>query len=233
VARGFAEQARFHFDDAIDGYYDDVLCGNCLARWFLYGDHWLGPTFLSLVDPSDARLINTIPIHRNDESPEDEDFAVPFLTLNDPYDVSRPDKDGKGKPALLHLQDFTGESVAGQFVLYDHVVSGIAAGSVQGYSAKSDTALQYPIELTLDNFKPVVQGWANQVFETKPSRPAYWKFTWEPGHGKENWVDEEVRFDPARQLFIEKKTLRPYTGSDQFQLQSEYDVSYGIFGAHA
>ena len=183
----------------------------------VYGDHWLGPTFLSLVDPSELRLINTIRIRRNEQAPEDKYFAVPFLALNGPYYVPHSDKDGKGKPVLLHLQDFTGEGVGGQFVLFDHVASGIAAGSVQGYSVKSDSAVQYPIELLLDNFKPVVQTWANQVFESKQSRPGYWKFTWEQGHGDENWVDEEVRFDPARQLFVEKKTLRPSPGSDQFR----------------
>lgn len=46
---------------------------------------------------------------------------------------------------LLRLQDRTGEGVAGQFVLFDHVASGIAAGSVLGYSSRSDTAVQFAI----------------------------------------------------------------------------------------
>jgi hypothetical protein len=182
----------------------------------LYGDHWFGPTFLSLIDPSNARLINTIRIRANEESPDDGGgFAVPFFTYDGPYYVPHPDKDGRGTPFLLRLRDLTGEGVAGQFVLFDHVVSGIAAGSVLGYNSRSDTAVQYPVESTQNKFNPVVKPWALQVFEMKPSRAGYWKFTWEAGHGDWEWIDEEVRFDPARQLFVEKRNTRPYPGFAQ------------------
>ena len=182
----------------------------------LYGNHWFGPTFLSLIDPSNDRLINTIRIRPNNESPDgDGSFAVPFFTFNGVYYVPHPDRDGRGAPFLLRLRDLTGEGIAGQFVVFDHVVSGIAAGSVLGYSSKSDTAVQYPVERTQNRFNPVVETWAVQVFDRKPSRAGYWKFTWEAGHGEFAWIDEEVRFDPARQLFVEKKTTRPYPGFAQ------------------
>ena len=148
--------------------------------------------------------------------PEDDGgFAVPFFTYNGPYYVPHPDKDRKGIPSLLHLRDLTGEGVAGQFVLFDHVASGIAAGSVLGYSSRSDSAMQFPVESTQNKFHPVVETWAVQVFNTKPSRGGYWKFTWEAGHGDFEWIDEEVRFDLARQLFVEKRTTRPYPGFAQ------------------
>ena len=186
------------------------------AADFLYGDHWFGPTFLSLIDPSNARLINTIRIRPNQESPDDDGgFAVPFFTYDGFYYVPHPDKDRKGKPLLLRLRDLTGEGIAGQFVLFDHVVSGIAAGSVMGYSSRSDTAVQYPVESTQNKFNPVVETWAVQVFDKKPSPAGYWKFTWEAGHGDSEWIDEEVRFDPARQLFVEKMSTRPYPGFAQ------------------
>ncbi len=103
------------------------------AADFLYGDHWFGPTFLSLIDPSNARLIDTIGIHPDQEMPDGAGgFAVPFLTYGEPYYVPHPDKDGKGKPLFLHLRDLTGEGVAGQFAVFCHVASGIAAGSVLG-----------------------------------------------------------------------------------------------------
>ena len=192
-----------------------------ISKWdwagdLLYGDHWFGPTFLSLIDPSAARLINTVPIRPRSESSEDEGgFSIPFFTYDGFYYVPHPDKDRKGKPLLLRLRDLTGEGVAGQFVLFDHVVSGIAAGSVFGYSPQSDTAVQYPVELTNNRFHPVVQFWAIQVFDSKPLRAGYWKFTWEPGHGSWAWVDEEVHFDAARQLFVEKLITRPYPGFAQ------------------
>lgn len=190
------------------------------AADFLYGDHWFGPTFLSLIDPSNARLINSIRIRSEQEPPDDDGgFAIPFFTYDGPYFVPHPDKDRKGTPLLLHLRDLTGEGVAGQFVLFDSVTSGIAAGSVLGYSARSDTAVQYQIESTRNKFNPVVQNWAVQVFSTKPSRAGYWKFTWGAGHGDFEWIDEEVRFDPARELFVEKITTRPYPGFGQIHCQ--------------
>jgi len=186
------------------------------AADFLYGDHWFGPTFLSLIDPSTDRLINTVKIRPNRESPDDPDgIAIPFFTYNGLYYVPHPDEDRKGKPLLLRLQDLTNEGVAGQFVLFDHVASGIAAGSVLGYSSRSDTARQYAVERTQNRFNPVVQFWAVQVFDRKPLRAGYWKFTREAGHGDFEWIDEEVHFDAARQLFVEKLTTRPYPGFAQ------------------
>jgi hypothetical protein len=191
------------------------------SRWdsaadFLYGNHWFGSTFLSLIDPSTGRLINTVKVRPQGGTHDGGDaFAVPFFTYDGTYYVPHPDKDRKGKPLLLHLQDLTGEGVAGQFVLFEHVVSGIAAGSVFGYNVKSDIAVQYPVETTQNRFKPVVKYWVPAVFEAKALRPAFWKFTWEAGHGEWEWIDEEMHFDPARQLFVEKVSTRPYPGFGQ------------------
>jgi hypothetical protein len=148
-------------------------------------------------------------------------LAIPFFTNNGFYYVPHPDKDRKGKPLLLRLQDLTGEGVAGQFVLFDHVVSGIAAGSVLGYSAGSDVAVQYALELTQNRFDPVIQFWTNQVFDRKPVRAGYWNFTWEAGHGEWEWIDEDVRFDATRQLFVQKLTTRPYPGFAQVHCSLE------------
>jgi hypothetical protein len=80
---------------------------------------WLGSTFLSLVDPLAPRLINTVTIRGNQESPDDNGaFAIPFFTCNGFYYVPHPDKDRKEKPLLMRVQDMTGEGVAGQFVLF-------------------------------------------------------------------------------------------------------------------
>ena len=84
-----------------------------------------------------------------------------------------------------------------------------------GYSSRSDTAVQYAVERTENQFNPVVQLWSVEVFDRKPLRAGYWKFTWEAGHGESEWIDEEVHFDAARQLFVEKMTTRPYPGFAQ------------------
>jgi len=186
------------------------------AADFLYGDHWFGATFLSLTDPASGSLINTVKVRPQGETQDGGDgFAIPFFTYEGAYYVPKPDKNRRGKPLLLHLQDLTGEGVAGQFVLFEHVVSGIAAGSAFGYSVKSDIAVQYPVETTQNRFKPVVKNWVAAVFDAKPLRPGSWKFTWEAGHGEWEWIDEEMHFDPARQLFVEKVSTRPYPGFAQ------------------
>ena len=185
---------------------------------FLYGDHWSGPANLSLVDLSTGALLNTVRIRPYWEVPDEPDsMPIPFLAAEGlgPYYVPNPGSDHRGKPVLLHLQDLTGEGVAGQFALFDYVASGISVGSVLGYSRKSDAAVQYPIDMTQNRFQPVVQPWTIQVFDQKPLRAGYWKFTWEPGHGSFDWVDEEVQFDPEGQLFVERKVTRPYPGFAQ------------------
>ena len=183
---------------------------------FVYGDHWFGPTSLSLIDPTNHKLINTIRIHSPNEAPADNgSYSVPFFAWDGPYYVPHPDKNHKGAPILLHLKDLTGEGIAGQFALFDYVATGISFGSVFGYSPTSDRAVQYQTELAEGRFRPVTQLWETQVFETKPISPGYWKFTWEAGHGSWAWIDETVRFDPARQLFAEKRTIRPYPGFAQ------------------
>jgi hypothetical protein len=192
-----------------------------MASWdsgpdYVYGDHWFGATSLSLLDPTNRKLINTIRIHSPNEGPEDNGgYSIPFLAWDGPYYVPHPDKNHKGAPLLLHLGDLTGEGVAGQFALFDYAATSISFGSVFGYSAVSDRAVQYPVELTEGRFQPVIQSWETKVFETKPISPGYWKFTWEAGHGSWAWIDETVRFDPARQLFAEKRTIRPYPGFAQ------------------
>lgn len=192
-----------------------------MASWdsgpdFVYGDHWFGPTSLSLIDPANRKLINTIGIHSlNEARGNDGGFSVPFFTWDGPYYVPHPDKNHKGTPLLLYLRDLTGEGVAGQFALFEYLASGISSGSVFGYNATSDRAVQYPIESTEGSFRPVMQSWEAQVFATKPLSPGYWKFTWEPGHGSFEWIDETVRFDSVRQLFVEKRTIRPYPGFAQ------------------
>lgn len=199
---------------------------------FVYGDHWFGPASLSLIDSSKRRLINTIRIHSANEAPQDRGgFAVPFLTEDGPYFVPHPVQNHRGTPLLLHLQDLTGEGVAGQFPLFDYAASGISDSSLWGYSPKSDTVVHYPVEVTEGKFRPVVQQWVTQVFATKPVRPGYWKFTWEAGHGSSSWIDEEVRFDPGRQLFVERKTIRPYPGFAQAHCHAEGNAIPDFFRA--
>jgi len=198
-----------------------------MASWdsgpdFVYGDHWFGSTSLSLIDLSNRRLINTIRIHPPNDTPADSGgYAVPFFTSEAPYYVPQPNTDHRGTPLLLHLLDLTGEGVVGQFVLFDYVATGISYTSVFGYSPKSDSAVHYPIEVIEDRFRPVVQFWVTQIFATKPIPPGYWNFTCEAGHGSWAWIHEEVRFHSVRQLFVDRRTTRPYPGLSEMHCDLE------------
>ena len=126
---------------------------------YVYGDHWFGPTSLSLIDASKQKLINTIRVRSSADAENKGSFAVPFFTLDGPYHVPHPDKDKKGRPLILNLQDLTGEGTKGQFALFDYAACGIDQTSVFGYSPKLDKVLQYSVEVTQGKFPPVVEQW--------------------------------------------------------------------------
>jgi hypothetical protein len=74
-------------------------------------------------------------------------------------------------------------------------------------------AVQYIIEVSKEKRKPKLQFWVDQVFAKKPNRPGYWDFNWEPGHGTDVFIREQVSFDKARQLFVDKQKIQPYRGT--------------------
>ena len=175
----------------------------------VYGDYWLGPTRLSLVDLAKSTLVNTVEVHPSYEHPDDR-FQIPFFVSNSLYYVPRPNVKKEGQPAILKLQDLTGEGVLGQFVLFDFAACGIVSTSVFGYNLRSERVVQYPIEIVAGNEKPRTVVWVWQIFSRKPIRPGYWDFTWGPGHGAEELIHEQVSFDRERQLFLDKQEITPY-----------------------
>jgi hypothetical protein len=115
----------------------------------VYGDHWYGPTRLSLVDSANQRLMNTVEIRGLDETNEGGNgFPIPFRVSNGFYHVPQIDKNKEGAPKLLNLRDLTGEGVAGQFVLFEYAFCGTALTTVLGYSRKTDAAVQFRVEIS-------------------------------------------------------------------------------------
>ena len=184
-------------------------CGDAV-----YGDNLVGPTRLSLVDSTNQKLLNTVeivgPALRRDSA---DSFRLPFFVPNDYYTVPNVDSKREGVPRILDLRDFTGDGIAAEFVLFMYSACGIVSTSVFGYSAQSDRAIQYPVEIFDKKRKPEVKFWVEQVFAKTPIRPGYWDFTWEPGHGLEEVIHEQVSFDKVRQLFVDKRTMRTYPGT--------------------
>ena len=174
---------------------------------WVYGDHWAGPARLSLVDSSSKKVINTIAI-RGSYGDEDS-FPIPFRVSNSHYSVAALDSDKRGKPRILNLRDLTGEGVAGQFVLFEYEACGAALTSVFGYSPGSDRVQQYQVEVHEGGKPPQLSSWVPHAFGENPHRPGVWDFTWEPGHGSDCTIHEQVSFDPERRVFVDLMKITP------------------------
>lgn len=186
----------------------DGYCGDLID-----GDYWEGTTRLSLVNSATTTLINTISIKtlsydENDNEKLDDTFHVPFFVPNEYYYVAHPNARKEGKPQILHLRDLTGEGYAGQFPLFIYEACGGGNPSALfGYSRVLDRALQYPVVFVETGEKPSVATWVNAIFAAKPIRPGRWKFTWGPGHGVDDVIDEDVTFDPVKQRFVDRQKV--------------------------
>jgi hypothetical protein len=171
---------------------EDEYCGTPV-----YGDYWEGRARLSLIDPSAHRLLATVNITAGGAA---DTFSIPFRVGNAYYHVRN------GTPELLHLRDFTGDGVAAEVVFFDYVACGIVSGSVFGYRPDEDTVVEYPIEIRTAG-KTTEAQWLDQVFSSKPVRPGVWSHTWRPGHGSDAIIHDDVTFDRARQLFIDRRRV--------------------------
>ena len=186
----------------------ESYCGDSV-----YGDHWYGPARLSLIDAGKHKMMNTLEIPDYFEHPGDgRSFPIPFFVPNDFYNVSNPNSKNEGTPKILNLRDLTGEGYAGQFVLFEYEFCGTALTSVFGYSKVYDRAVQYQVEVLGGNDTLSFDTWVATTFARKPISPGHWDFTWEPGHGSDRRIHEQVSFDPVGQLFLDHQEITPYSG---------------------
>lgn len=182
---------------------------------FLYGDHWLGPARLTLADLDRQKIVNTVEVrgeHVGGDHAERR-FPIPFRVSNHFYFVPRTNAGKQGAPKILNLRDLTGEGIEGQFVLFEHQSCLTPLTAVLGYSVSTDTAVHFPIERSTPGTQSRKLMWVPYTFHRKPIRPGYWNFTDEPGHGADGWIHEEVKFDPARHIFIQHIKSTPYPGT--------------------
>ena len=174
----------------------------------VYGDHWIGPVRLSLLDTSTNGLLNTVKVIGPAfyDGPKDS-LSVPYFVGRHYYHVPQVNRSGEGKPNILSLRDFTGDEIAAEFVLFMYAACGIAETAVFGYDPAADLVVNYPIEIRTAGERPKRQVWIEQVFSVRPLRPGYWKFTWKPGHGSDDSIHEDVSFDPARKVFVDRQRI--------------------------
>jgi hypothetical protein len=81
---------------------------------------------------------------------------------------------------------------------------------VLGYSRLSDRVVQYPIEVVHGTQKSEIKVWIEHVFSTKPIRPGQWDLIWDPGHGAQAQIHDQVSFDRLRQQFVDRQEIIPY-----------------------
>lgn len=183
-----------------------AYCGDSV-----YGDSWVGPTRLSVVDLNKRKVLDTIPIVEPAfVSDAGDSFRLPFLVTSDYYHVPRVNLQKEGKPQLLFLRDFTGDGIAAEFVLFAYEACSIVSTSVFGYESESDYVVQYPIEVIEDNGNPTFDDddhWISQIFAEAPTTPGSWDFSWSPGHGADEQIHERVSFDKLRKRFVDHRTI--------------------------
>lgn len=180
----------------------ESYCGDSV-----YGDHWYGPTRLSLIDADKHKILNTLEVPDFFEHPGDgRSFPIPFFVPNDFYAVPNPDAKHEGTPKILNLRDLTGEGYPGQFVLFEYEFCGIPLTSVLGYSRAGDKVVQYRVEV-LSHGTVSFDTWVATIFGRPPVRPGHWDFTWEPGHGANRKIHEQVSFDPVGEFFVDQQEI--------------------------
>jgi hypothetical protein len=170
------------------------------------GNYFSGPTRLSLIELKQGALLNTVKVLSGEKSENKDTFSIPFLIKRFYYDVPDLDVTQLGKPKILNLADYNGDGAATEFALYDTTeeACGGVNTSLLGYSAKTDTVIQYPTFTTDESGKTGYSVWVEGVFATKSIRPGVWNYSWSPGHGSEAVIHEEVSYDPGKEVFLRK-----------------------------
>ena len=91
---------------------------------------------------------------------------------------------------------------------FEYEFCGTPLTSVLGYSRVSDRAVLYPVEVLGSDDTVNVDNWVATIFGRQPVSPGHWDFTWEPGHGANRKIHEQVTFDSAGQFFVDRQEIR-------------------------
>jgi len=143
------------------------------------GDVYSGPTRVSLVNPQEGRIINTIEIH-DPQSPDKDSFDLPYaIRPNFYYRVDAKDGTTAGKPTILNYRDLTGEGSATQFVLYDEPFCMGLQTALVGYSQRQDRVIQYTVEVDFRSPQKswhLESLWIDYAFSEEPAGPGHFQF---------------------------------------------------------
>src|SRR5689334_13769585 len=71
--------------------------------------YWDGPAWVSVVNPSTSEIMQSVKVAGDRDPNLHLQLPAWSFASSQYYLVPKPDRDGKGIPELLHLQDFTGD----------------------------------------------------------------------------------------------------------------------------
>jgi hypothetical protein len=185
--------------------YDDVYTCPDQTR----GHFYRGRTWLSLIDGRTMRVVNTIPIHSDWEN--EDTFDIPYWIARYFYAVDDPiDKHGEGKPRILSLKDYNGDSEALEFALFEAENCTLVKTSLFGYSRATDKVIQFPIHLIQREGTTVTvrdSPWLDHFMLQKPVSPGVWK--WQHQYHVGGLTHFDIRYDPAREAFEGQVAIDP------------------------
>lgn len=171
------------------------------------GSFYSGPTRVTLYDLKEKRIINTINILQNyfDGLDKEDSFDVPYrIHAGSYYHVAGVPKDKEGKPTIMWLKDYNGDSRSLEFALFDALFCMGLPSTLIGYSPYQDKVIQYPINLKIKNEKEQtskVSLWCDYLFSIKPNKPGVWKYEIDY-RGRGGSLDKyEVTYDPKTEEF--------------------------------
>lgn len=168
------------------------------------GSYYSGPTRLSLVDTDTKQMINTINIVDKDYD-EGDTFDIPYKVRKGYYyEVNSKSSKIEAKPNIMVIKDYNGDGEALEFVLFNKISCMSVATALFGYSEKQDKAIQYAIELDINEDKKPAKsmgGWGDNLFNTKPIKSGFWQYELDY-RGRGGALEKfEIRYNKERELF--------------------------------
>jgi len=164
------------------------------------GHFYRGVTRISLVDPRNNQVINTVPVVSSETNRST--FDIPYKIHGGFYHVEGPlNEYGEGTPRLLWLRDYIGGGAPLQFAFFNAFNCTIVETTLFGYSKSRDRVVNYPIHLTEHDGTSVTHRdtvWLNHFMLRKALRPGYWK--WQV-RGQDGSTRYEVKYDRAKEAF--------------------------------
>ncbi|MEW6737769.1 MAG: hypothetical protein AB1489_41195 [Acidobacteriota bacterium] len=176
------------------------------------GDHYEGPTRVSLFNTKDEKIVNTIEVKCDILKEEEDTFHIPYKIHSDLYyQVKGVTKGKAGKPTIMSLKDYNGDGKAVEFVLFDKINCMTLLTSLIGYSETQDKVIQYPIVLDVEDNGKIehqVSFWEDGLFNEKPVKPGYWKYDLDYRGRGGVLVKYEIRYNKDKEIFEGRSILQ-------------------------